>query len=80
MYWKRYYSGRVVNIPQSMVAEGHCTSINKKDYKQLAPGKARVLSAELDMNFDLREVATRLGIAHLLENDGSETSRVAITD
>lgn len=68
MYWKRYYGGRVVSIPESLVAEGHCTSINKKDYKVVAPGKARVLSAELDMNFDLREVASRLQIAHLLDD------------
>jgi len=68
MYWKRRYRGRVVSIPESMVADGHCTSINKKDYKQVEPGKARVLSAELDMNFDIRAVASRLGILHLLED------------
>ena len=66
MYWKRYYGGRVVTIPGAMVEDGHCTSINKKDYKQVAPGNARVLGAELDMNFDIEAVARRLQIAHLL--------------
>jgi hypothetical protein len=68
MYWKRNYGGRVLSISNDMVAEGHCTSISKKDYKQIAPGKARVLSAELDLNFDLETVARRLQIAHLLED------------
>ena len=66
MYWKRRYGGQVVNIPLKTVAEGHCTSINKKDYRQVSPGGARNLVAEIDLNYDLDTVAARLGIAHLL--------------
>lgn len=66
MYWKRRYGGKVVDIPEKLVAEGHCTSINKKNYRQVNPGGTRNLGAEIDLNFDIEEVAARLGIAHLL--------------
>jgi hypothetical protein len=66
MYWKRHYGGKVVDIPESLVREGHCTSINRKDYRQVQPGGQRNLVAEIDLNFDIEEVAARLGIAHLL--------------
>jgi hypothetical protein len=66
MYWKRKYGGRVVNLPEKKFAEGHCTSINRKNYRQVNPGGARNLGAEIDMNFDIEEVARKLGIAHLL--------------
>jgi hypothetical protein len=66
MYWKRKYGGQVEDIPAKMVDEGHCTSINRTNYRQLNPGGARNLGAEIDMNFDIEEVAARLGIAHLL--------------
>ena len=66
MYWKRRYGGKVVDIPEKLVDEGHCTSINRKHYKQVEPGGQRNLGAEIDMNFDIEEVARRLGIAHLL--------------
>jgi hypothetical protein len=66
MYWKRRYGGRVTDIPLNRVAEGHCTSINRTNYRQVNPGGARNLGAEIDLNFDIAEVAARLGIAHLL--------------
>ncbi len=66
MYWKRRYGGRVVDIPLKIVGEGHCTSINRKHYRQITPGGPRNLGAEIDLNFDIAEVAARLGIAHLL--------------
>ncbi|MGA8940374.1 MAG: hypothetical protein WB439_14520 [Acidobacteriaceae bacterium] len=66
MYWKRRYGGQVIDIPEKMVAEGHCTSINKKNYRQVNPGGGRYLVAELDLNFDIEQVAKSLGIAHLL--------------
>ncbi len=66
MYWKRRLGGRVVNVPLKWVAEGHCTSINKKNYQQVQPGGQRNLSAEIDLNFDLAEVAKQLDISHLL--------------
>jgi hypothetical protein len=66
MYWKRHYGGKVIDIPEKMVAVGHCTSINRKNYRQVNPGGARNLGAEIDLNFDIEEVAAKLGIAHLL--------------
>ena len=66
MYWKRRYGGRVIEIPQKWVNEGHCTSINKKNYHWTQPGGQRNQPVEIDMNFDLEEVAKRLGLAHLL--------------
>lgn len=66
MYWKRRYGGKVIDIAESVVNEGHCTSINRKNYRQVQPGGPRNLGAEIDLNFDIEEVATRLGIAHLL--------------
>ncbi len=66
MYWKRRYGGKVIDIPEKLVAVGHCTSINRKNYRQVDPGGARNLGAEIDLNFDIEEVAAKLGIAHLL--------------
>jgi hypothetical protein len=66
MYWKRKYGGQVVDIPAKLVEEGHCTSINKNNYRQINPGGARNLGAEIDLNFDIEEVAKSLGLAHLL--------------
>jgi hypothetical protein len=66
VYWKRRYGGQVIDIPEKLVGEGHCTSINRKNYRQVAPGAARNLGAEIDLNFDIEEVAAKLGIAHLL--------------
>lgn len=66
MYWKRHYGGQVIDIPNKLVDEGHCTSINRKNYQQVNPGGARNLGKEIDLNFDIEEVAAKLGIAHLL--------------
>ncbi len=67
MYWKRYYGGKVVELPLRPLLEGHCTSINRPDYKRLTPdGPNRQMGAEIDLNYDIEEVATRLGARHLL--------------
>jgi hypothetical protein len=66
MYWKRHYGGHVIDSPEKLVAEGHCTSINKTSYRNVLTNNQRTLSAEIDLNFDIEEVAARLGIAHLL--------------
>lgn len=57
MYWKRRYGRRVVDIPERLVEEGHCTRI----------GNGRYIThddkgIELDLNFDLHKVAARLGL------------------
>ena len=66
MFWKRQLHGKVVPIPLKLVNEGHCTSINRKNYRQVEPGGPRNLSAEIDLNFDIEEVARQLGIDNLL--------------
>jgi hypothetical protein len=66
MYWKRRLRGQVKEIPEKMVAEGHCTSINKGNYKRVEPRGPANLVAEIDLNFDIEKVAAKLGIAHLL--------------
>lgn len=66
MYWQRICHGRVINIPQKLVAEGHCTSINRKDYRLVQPGGQRNQPAEIDLNYDIEKVASFLGIGHLL--------------
>jgi hypothetical protein len=66
MYWKRRYGGKVIDIPEKLVEVGHCTSINRKNYRPVNLGGQRHLGAEIDLNYDIEEVAARLGIAHLL--------------
>jgi hypothetical protein len=67
MYWRRRYGGRVVRIPFRPLREGHCTSIGKEDYRRVGPDSdARNMGVEIDLNYDIEEVARRLGIAHLL--------------
>lgn len=67
MYWKRRYGGKVVKIASSPLQEGHCTSIGRKDYKRVGPeGDARNMGAEIDLNYDIEEVARRLGVANFL--------------
>jgi len=67
MYWKRQYGGMALPIASRALQEGHCTSIARKDYKRISPeGDLRNMPAELDLNYDLNQVARRLGIDHLL--------------
>jgi hypothetical protein len=68
LYWKRNYGGQVVDIPEKWLREGHCSSIQKPDYVLKHGSKAnKELSTDLDYNYDVVEVATRLGIRHLLD-------------
>jgi hypothetical protein len=66
MYWKKRYSGLIREIPRSPVEEGHCTSINRQDYKRLAPISQKLLGEEITLNYSLESVAERLAISHLL--------------
>lgn len=61
MYWKRHCGGKVRDIPEKLVAEGHCTQIGHKDYR-----KANNKSEELRLNFDLPTVARGLGLESFL--------------
>ncbi|MFT3790715.1 MAG: hypothetical protein QM741_06485 [Rudaea sp.] len=66
MYWKRKYGGKMVGISEKWVAEGHCTSINNKSYKPVNLSGVTLKGAEIDINFNIEEVAKHLGIGHLL--------------
>ena len=67
MYWKKRCGGRGITIASRPLQEGHSTSIANKNYKRVGPeGDARNMPAELDLNYDLEQVARRLEIAHLL--------------
>ncbi len=67
LYWKRKYGGSVIDISLKYVNEGHCTSINRKGYRFLSSKQVHPpVGDELEANYDLEEVAKRLGLAHLL--------------
>jgi hypothetical protein len=66
MYWKRRYGGKVIELDAKRIAEGQCTSINRPDYKRVSGANLRNLPQELDQNYDLEEVAGRLGLRHLV--------------
>ena len=67
MYWKRYCGGHVKEIPIRPLVEGHCTSINRPDYKRVSEeGPTRNMGIEIDLNYSIEEVAGRLGIGRLL--------------
>ena len=67
-YWQQNYNGRIVPIDVRLINEGHCSEIGTRNYKALPNHEAptRNLGAELDLNFSIEEVASRLGIAQLL--------------
>jgi len=67
MYWKRRYGGVVKEVNRKRVEEGHCTSINYKNYVRLGPVSQPVVGKEIDINYSLDDVARRLRIDHLLE-------------
>jgi hypothetical protein len=61
-YWRRFCGGRVRTIRGRWVAKEHFSVITAKNYQ-----RARSKSEELDINFDLNEIANRFGIADLLD-------------
>ncbi len=61
MYWKRMYGGRVRNISEKLVSEGHCTRVRNKDYVT-DDNKGK----ELSLNFDLRAVMAQLDLIRSL--------------
>jgi len=68
LYWKNNYRGPAIPISIHLVKEGHCSEIMSRNYKD-APNHLtalRDLTSELDANYNLEEVAKKLGIAHLL--------------
>ncbi len=68
MYWKRNYGGKVLEIKETKVNEGHCSSIGKANYNWGGgTTKNRTLFSALDLNYNIRDVAKRLGIERFLD-------------
>ena len=77
MYWHKRYNGVVLPISLHLVKEGHCsnkiirgrTHMHRRAYQNAPsiPYGFRDLTIELDANYSIGEVATKLGIAHLLD-------------
>jgi hypothetical protein len=66
-YWKKQYGGKVIDIPERELNEGHCTAINRKGYRYLAAGAVhRPVGDELEANYSLEDVAARMGVEHFL--------------
>ncbi len=67
-YWQKHYRGTVKRINARLISEGHCSETTAKHYKEAADHKSafRDLRSELDMNYDISQVARHLGIQDLL--------------
>lgn len=66
-YWEKHYRGKVINIPLRSVEEGHCTAINRRNYKWLSGTDVyRPVGDEMDANYSLEEMARRFGYGHLI--------------
>jgi hypothetical protein len=66
-FWHKKLGGKMMLIPERYVAEGHCTRIGRKDYREASPNTyKRNLSKELSLNSDLQEVCERLGVGDLV--------------
>ncbi|MDD2881516.1 MAG: hypothetical protein PHQ58_13885 [Rhodoferax sp.] len=61
MYWKRYFHGKVIDINERYVSEGHYSITSVKNYK-----KADSKSDEIDINFDLNACASKLGLSRFV--------------
>lgn len=61
-YWSRYCKGKVQAIPERWISKEHFSVITVKNYV-----RAESKSKEMDINFDLRTIACRLGISDVLE-------------
>src|SRR5262249_13785249 len=76
MYWHKRYNGAALPISVHLVKEGHCTNetirgrthMHRRAYRSAPtiPYGFRDLTIELDANYSIDMVATKLGIAHLL--------------
>ncbi len=68
MLWKRKYGGKVFDISLRKTAEGHCSEIGNKNYKNLPDHleASRNTGREMELNYDLERECKRLGIERFL--------------
>jgi len=73
LYWQKNYNGYVVPIDLKLIREGHCSEIGNKSYRPAAHhyDAMRNLGVEIDLNYSIDQVASRLGIAHLLTDQST---------
>jgi hypothetical protein len=70
-FWNHKCHGTLRAIPEGEIAEGHFTSIGRKDYKRASPKNSlRDLSRELALNNDLVAACKKLELSHLVEYEG----------
>lgn len=62
LWWQLHHGGQVRSLSERFVKEGHFSITSRANYAK-APSK----SEEMDINFDLAEIACRFDIADLLE-------------
>ncbi len=66
-FWADKLGGKITDIKSAYVEEGHCTGINRADYKRTGPKNwTRDLTKELSLNNDLAATCARLGLSDLL--------------
>lgn len=71
-YWVKHYRGHIVPIPATLVTEGHCSIVGKRDFKVVDSHRnsARfAMWADLRANYSLRDVARKLHIENLYLED-----------
>jgi len=61
LYWERECGGKVKRISEGFVSEGHFSVTSRKNYI-----RASSKSEEMDLNFDLEDIARRFGLTELL--------------
>jgi hypothetical protein len=68
MYWKRKHGGQVLSLKEKDYMEGHFSQIKFDQYKRISPNNEfRDLRQDLNNNFQLKECASKLGLADLLQ-------------
>jgi len=74
MYWSRNRKRHVHEVSESLVAEGHFTSIGKRNYVRTSPNShMRNLNTDLRANYDLGNCARQLGLEELLTGPLQQT-------
>lgn len=61
LFWSKEHKGRINKISEKFIKEGHFSVTSKRNYQ-----KGDSKSAEMDINFDLEQIAKRFGIVDLL--------------
>lgn len=70
-YWARQHGGCVLSLREKDFVAGHFSQIKFDGYKRISPNNEfRDLSRDLNINFELKNCAEKIGIGHLLNDRG----------